>query len=179
MNFKRVWQDGNAVLRAWWYLRQADVLGERARVWGHPIITKNGILEVGTRLRLVATVARTELAIGPEGHLVIGDEVFINYGSSIAAQQRVEIGNHCSLGTYVLIMDNDFHQVDPELRNVLPAAQPIILEDNVWLGARVIVLKGVRIGRDSVIGAGSVVTRDIPPYSVAAGVPARVIRAVK
>ena len=58
------------------------------------------------------------------------------------------------------------------------ASGPIILEENVWLGARVIVLRGVTVGAGSVIGAGSVVTRDIPPRSVAAGLPARVIRAL-
>jgi maltose O-acetyltransferase len=73
-------------------------------------------------------------------------------------------------------MDNDFHRLEPERRNERPESKPIVLEDNVWLGGRVIVLAGVTIGEDSVIGAGSVVTSDIPPKVIAAGVPARVIR---
>jgi acetyltransferase-like isoleucine patch superfamily enzyme len=59
---------------------------------------------------------------------------------------------------------------------MLGQSKPIILEDDVWLGARVIVLKGVTIGQGAVIGAGSVVTRDIPPHSVAVGQPARVVK---
>jgi len=73
-------------------------------------------------------------------------------------------------------MDNDFHRLEPERRNERPDSAPIILEDNVWLGARVIVLKGVTIGEGSVIGAGSVVTKDIPPRSLAVGMPAKVIK---
>jgi maltose O-acetyltransferase len=74
------------------------------------------------------------------------------------------------------MMDNDFHSLEPEKRQVKPPSAPIILEENVWLGARVIVLRGVTIGKGSVIGAGSVVTKDIPPGVLAAGSPARVIR---
>jgi maltose O-acetyltransferase len=73
-------------------------------------------------------------------------------------------------------MDNDFHRLEPERRLERPDSAPIILGENVWLGARVIVLSGVTISAGSVIGPGSVVTRDIPPRTVAAGVPARVIK---
>jgi len=133
-------------------------------------------MRVGARLRLVSTIATTELVTGSGGWLEIGEGVFINYGCSISANEQVRIGDRCSIGTHVIIMDNDFHQVDPQRREERPNSAPIVLEENVWLGARVIVLKGVTIGHDSVVGAGSVVTRDIPPRCVAAGVPARVIR---
>jgi maltose O-acetyltransferase len=105
--------------------------------------------------------------------------VFINYGCSISASQQVRIGDDCSIGTHAIIMDNDFHEIDPGRRRLRPASAPIVLEENVWLGARVTVLKGVTIGRDSVVAAGSVVTRDIPPGTIAAGVPARVIRSLE
>jgi maltose O-acetyltransferase len=142
-------------------------------------VSVHGQLVIGERLRLVSTVARTELAVEEGGCLEIGDAVFINYGCSISASQLVRIGDECSIGTHVIIMDNDFHEVDPARRTERPASAPIILEENVWLGARVIVLKGVTIGRGSVIAAGSVVTRSVPPFSVAAGVPARVIRSLE
>ncbi|MEI6212126.1 MAG: DapH/DapD/GlmU-related protein [bacterium] len=71
-------------------------------------------------------------------------------------------------------MDNDYHSVEDRRQPGVSA--PIILGCNVWLGVRVIVLKGVTIGDNAVIGAGSVVTHDIPANSLAAGVPARVIR---
>jgi len=175
MKWRDVWGNAMAVLRARWYLRRARV-GPRARVWGRPVIRNGGAMRFGQRLRLVSTVARCELVSGAEGRLEVGDGVFINYGCSISANQLVRIGHRCSIGTHVIIMDNDFHQIDPQRRDERPASAPIVLEENVWLGARVIVLKGVTIGHDSTVGAGSVVTRDLPPRCVAAGVPARVIR---
>jgi maltose O-acetyltransferase len=134
---------------------------------------------IGDRFRLVSTIARCEIFAGPQGTISIGDRVYINYGCSISAQDQIQIGSHVTVGTYCMVIDNDFHSIEPSRRNELPPSIPIILEDNVWLGARVIILKGVTIGRDSVIGAGSVVTRDVPPGCVAAGSPARVIRYVE
>jgi maltose O-acetyltransferase len=117
---------------------------------------------------------RCELVTDPGGLIEIGERVFINYGVSISAHKLVKIGNRCQIGNYSLLMDNDFHQISN--KQVPGESKTIILEDDVWLGARVIVLKGVTIGQGAVIGAGSVVTRDIPPRSVAIGAPARVIK---
>jgi maltose O-acetyltransferase len=75
-----------------------------------------------------------------------------------------------------MLMDNDFHRMEPERRNEQPPSQPIILEENVWIGARAIILRGVRIGAGSVIGAASVVAEDVPPRSVVTGQKARVVR---
>jgi maltose O-acetyltransferase len=125
---------------------------------------------------LISTIATTEIAVLPLGRLEIGEGAFINYGCSIAAQKQIYIGSNCSIGPHVILMDNDFHHLEPELRLQRPESAPIILEENVWLAARVIVLSGVRIGAHSVIGAGSVVTKDIPPRVLAAGIPAKVIK---
>ena len=108
----------------------------------------------------------------------IGESVFINYGCSIGATLLVRIGARTNLGPHVMIMDNDFHQLDPERRNEMPPSAPVVVGENVWLGARVIVLRGVTIGDGSVIGAGSVVAKDIPARSVAVGIPAKVIRSL-
>ncbi len=86
----------------------------------------------------------------------------------------MQIGDGCQIGSYACLMDNDYHSVED--RNKPGESRPIVLGRNVWLGVRVIVLKGVTIGENAVIGAGSVVTKDIPADCVAAGVPARVIR---
>ena len=175
MNLRSAWGDGLAVLRARWYLRRATGLGWRVRVWGRPRINVwEGQLRVADRVRIVSTVATT--AIDITGTLEIGERVFINYGCSISASELVRIGPRCSLGPHVMIMDNGFHRLEPERRDERPASRPVVLEENVWLGARVIVLPGVTIGAHSVIGAGSVVTRDVPPRSLAAGQPARVLR---
>lgn len=170
------WKDGWAVLRARWYLRHASHLGNKVRVWGRPTINNWGQLFVNDRVRVVSTIATTELVTMELGTLEIGAGTYINYGTAIAAVQHVSIGANCSIGTHVIIMDSSFHRVEPERRNEAPEPAPVVLQSNVWLGARVIVLPGVTIGAGSVIGAGGVVTKDIPPRSVAVGNPARVIR---
>ncbi len=170
------WRNTQAVLMAKWYLRQATYVGGKARIWGHPAISNYGELVVGERFRLVSTVATTEVAVGVNASLEIGESVFINYGCSIGVQEKIIIGSNCNIGTFVMMMDNSFHCLEPERRLERPESAPIILEENVWLGGRVIVLPGVRIGAGSAVGAGSVVTKDIPPRSLAVGVPAKVIR---
>jgi acetyltransferase-like isoleucine patch superfamily enzyme len=164
------------VLWGRWTLRRASSVGSWTRVRGRPQVSNHGTMIVGSRVRIVSTPVRSELACEPGGTLRIGDGTFVNYGTSIAARASIEIGRDCQIGTYCIILDNDYHSVEPERRNILPPSEPIVIGDNVWLGARVTVLKGVRIGDGAVVGAGSVVTRDIPARSVAVGVPARVIR---
>jgi len=167
-----------ALLRARWYLRNATSVGERVRVWGRVIVRNSGSMIIGQRASLSSTAVPIQLSTEPNGKLEIGARTFMNYGCSISATKLISIGPDCKIGMDVLMIDNDYHQIDPTKRAVRPASAPILLEENVWLGARVIVLSGVTIGADSVVAAGSVVTRDIPPRSVAAGQPARVIRSI-
>ena len=164
------------MLRARWYLRHAVALGPRTRLWGRPAVQIFGTVSIGDRVRLVSTVATMELVAGEGASLSVGDNTFINYGCSIAAAEAVHIGADCNIGTYVMIMDSDFHRLEPERRNDWPDTAPIILEDNVWIGGRAIVLKGVTIGAGSVVAAGSVVTKDVAPRTLVGGVPARVLR---
>ena len=179
---QRLWNDarqhGPAVIRARWYLRHADYLGTKVRLYGRPRIENGGRMVIGDRVRLSSMVATLELGTSEEGCLEIGENVFINYGTSISASRLVRIGPDSSIGTGCLLMDNAFHRVEPELRTERPPSAPIELGRNVWLGARVTVLPGVTIGHDSCIGTGSVVTHDIPPRVLAAGIPARVIRPI-
>lgn len=170
--------DAAAVLRARYYLRSAQTVGRRVRVWGTPAVSNHGKLYIGERVRLSSVISTLELGVGPEGVLEIGDRVLINHGTSIGATKLIRIGERCNLGSQCMVMDNAFHELDPSRRDEQPEAVPVILERNVWLAARVIVLPGVTIGENSVIGAGSVVTHDIPPNVLAAGVPARVLRAL-
>jgi maltose O-acetyltransferase len=161
-------------LNAKWHLRRATQVGQRITLRGRPSIVNDGRMTFGERVRLVSTVATLELVTLPDGHLEIGDNVFINYGSSLVASNHVKIGNDCLIGTHVMIMDCDFHQVEDKSWDT--TGQPIIVEDRAWLGNRSIILKGVKIGHDAVVAAGSVVTSDVPPRTVVAGVPARVVR---
>jgi maltose O-acetyltransferase len=132
------------------------------------------LITLGERVRVRGTHVPVELAAFPGGSLSIGANTFINSGVSICAQHYVTIGENCAIGNYSLIMDTDFHQVNAITE--LPHARSVIIEDDVWLAARVTVLKGVTIGRGAVVGAGAVVTKNVPPYTVVGGVPAKTIR---
>ena len=113
--------------------------------------------------------------------ILIGDGTWINNGfSTIAEHTSITIGRRVFVGTSVEIFDSDFHgiQVDDRRKSRAAWAKPVVIEDDVFLGSNVRVLKGVTIGRGSVIANSSVVVRDIPPGVVAGGNPARVIRAI-
>ena len=131
---------------------------------------------IADRVRLDSKVATLELTSDVGGLLEIGVSTYVNAGCSIAATELVRIGAHCHIGPHTMLLDNDFHRIEPERRNERPPSAPIIVEDNVWIGARVIVTCGTTIGADSCVAAGSVVTSDVPPRTLVAGVPARVIR---
>jgi acetyltransferase-like isoleucine patch superfamily enzyme len=114
----------------------------------------------------------------PGAALHIGDH-FGMTGGSIVCEEAITIGNRVTVGANCMIVDTDFHPLDPQRRQDSPldgATAPIVIDDNVFIGMQSIILKGVRIGTGSVIGAGSIVTRDIPPGVIAAGNPAKVIR---
>lgn len=170
------WDDARAVVRARWYLRGAEHLGSRVRLRGRPIVSASGRLVIHERVQLVSTVATLELVVTDGATLEIGARSLVNFGTSIVAVNSVTIGPRCLIGTHCMIMDTPFHNVDPTRRLDPPPTEAIRIGENVWLGARVIVMPGVTIGDDCAIGAGSVVTHDVPPRSFAAGVPAKVIR---
>lgn len=109
-----------------------------------------------------------------DAEVVIGDNVGIS-SSSITAFKSVTIGNNVRIGANCVIMDGDFHLDDP--RTSSPA--PITIKDNVWLGYGVVVMKGVTIGENSVIGVNSIVTKDVPANVIAAGNPCKVIRSIE
>lgn len=130
----------------------------------------------------------------PDAKIVIGDRVGMS-STCLRAKTSIMIGNDVHIGGDCLIMDNDTHPhnyikrrrgyeftaselTERELAELNPSA-PIIIEDDVWIGARCQVLKGVTIGARSIIAAGSVVTKDIPCDVIAGGVPCKVIREIK
>jgi len=121
---------------------------------------------------------RTGVLLDVWGKLTIDARTFVGQGTVIGVQERVEIGADCLIGEYVTIRDQD-HRIantDQAIREQGYEVAPIRIGNDVWLGAKVTVCKGVNIGTGCVVGANAVVTRDLPPYSVAIGVPARVIR---
>ena len=121
---------------------------------------------------------RPPLAVDYGSFITIGDGTFVNSNLTALDVAPITIGRDCQIGPNVQLL-TPTHPVDPQpRRDKLEAAEPIVIEDNVWLGGGAIILPGVRIGENSVIGAGAVVTKDVPRNSVAVGNPARVIRSI-
>jgi maltose O-acetyltransferase len=159
-----------------WRLRGATNVGV-ARLDGRVRIINHGTITIGDRVRLDGTTVRLELVCWSGGSLTIGDGTYINYGTNISATTRVEIGKNCAIGQYSIIMDNDYH--NPEDHQAAGKSGPITIEDDVWIGARSIILRGAHIGRGAVIGANSLVNGNIPPHTLAVGSPARVVRQLR
>jgi maltose O-acetyltransferase len=108
----------------------------------------------------------------------VGARTFVNYGLVALDVASIAIGDDVQIGPSVQLL-TPTHPVDPDARRAKwEAAEPIAIESNVWLGGGVIVLPGVTIGENTVVGAGSIVTKDLPPNVVAAGNPARVVRSL-
>jgi acetyltransferase-like isoleucine patch superfamily enzyme len=109
------------------------------------------------------------------GKLVIGQGTYINRFTMIDVTESVTIGRECMIGPQCYLTDHD-HGFDPSIRRDKQAfvSAPVVVGDNVWIGAGAAVLKGVTIGDGAIIGAGAVVTHDVPAGAVAAGIPARI-----
>lgn len=114
---------------------------------------------------------------GDNCHIEIGEHTAVNPYSCIHGPGSIKIGKDCLIASHVGIYANNHIFADPDrpIREQGLTCKGIVIEDDCWLGSGVKVLDGVTIGRGSVIGAGAVVTKDIPPYSVAVGVPAKVV----
>ena len=143
----------------------------RGKIYLH----KSGTLSVGKRLNILGRPWATQLTVAEGASLLLGDKVFINSGCGIAASKEIKIGNHVSIGPRTSILDSNYHRLDAGV-SYEDLKSPIVIEDNVWIGTRCTILPGVRIGKNSVIAAGSIVNKDIPPNVVAGGNPAKVIR---
>lgn len=146
-------------------------IGERVVLTSHSALTALGVAR--------QCILRT---LRSDARIIIGQDTGLS-GVVICAAESVEIGKECLFGADVLVADTDFHPIAHSNRRFANldsvASAPVVIGDNVFVGARSMILKGVTIGDDSVIGAGSIVVSDIPPGVIAAGVPARVQRAVE
>jgi acetyltransferase-like isoleucine patch superfamily enzyme len=124
---------------------------------------------------------RAAFFIGSGCSVAIGDDTYIGRYCEIACNSHLKIGRHCAIAAFCTIIDTDHGYRDP----LLPVnsqeleINPVVIGDEVWIGYKATVLRGVELGTHSVIGANSVVTRSVAPYSVAAGSPASVIKQIE
>lgn len=116
--------------------------------------------------------AGSRFEVGPGAVLSVGKGTVVNRNVAIVCHERVSIGEWCLISWDVVISDTNEH----ERPGIGQMVAPVTIGNNTWIGCRAIILRGVTIGEGAVIGAGSVVTSDIPPYTLAAGQPARVIK---
>lgn len=132
-----------------------------------------GVLELGDKNTLYP---HCSIRID-QGWMKTGAEVSFGPGVTIYEPRGgLEIGNHCMIagGTAICGVQHGMDSLDIPMRHQAPRVGKIVIEDDVWIGMRVVIMPGVTIGRQSVIGAGSLVTRDIPPRSIAWGAPCEV-----
>ena len=117
------------------------------------------------------------IIIAGKGHVSVGPSTYVGHRGLMYGTSGIQIGRDVLLANNVQLIcgNHTFARRDIPIRAQPPAGQPIVIEDDVWLAASVIVLGGVTIGRGSVVGAGAVVTRNLPPYSISRGVPAQVV----
>ena len=158
------------------YLRsRASVaqFGARPKIVGRMDLRVYGHAVFGDRFAAQSDRWRVQIYVDHGATLVVGDDVFMNCGTSIEAYHDIRIGNNVLMAVFSSVIDDDRHLAQP---GVSLDKGPTVIEDNVWLGRSAAVMPGVTIGSGSVIAANSVVTKDIPKNSFAAGVPARVIR---
>lgn len=138
-------------------------------------VTDGGACVIGAGVSIERNV---EITASP-GVIEIGSNTFIGTGSMIVSKDKIVIGENCLIAEYVTIRDQN-HKIslDSLIAESGFDAKPILIGRNVWIGAKASILAGVHIGPDSVIGAGSVVTKSVPPKSIAVGVPARIVRRI-
>lgn len=172
--------------------RKGAKVGADIRLLGFPIVSGDlARLVLGDRVVLTSDPLGTALGVraptilrilGSDGRIEIGADTGIS-GATICSAISVTIGARCLIGADAMIFDTDFHPHEPDGRRYAKPdwktiSRPVVIEDDVFIGTRAIISKGAHIGRGSIIAAGSVVTGVIPPMSIAAGSPARVIKSL-
>lgn len=167
-------------------------VGNNCRIFQsfYVLIKKGGLCNIGNNFTLqsgscfnpLVRGSKASIYVGAEGKLTIGNDTGIS-ASCIWCVDNISIGNHVDIGANCVIIDNDAHSLDYRLRRDsykdISNSKPIVIEDDVLIGTNCIILKGVKIGSRSVIGAGSVVTGDIPTDCIAVGNPCKIIKTLK
>ena len=159
---------------------------------GIPIVSVQGTFKIGENFKInnrinanpIGRSYKCLFVVRKDAELIIGNNVGMS-GTTIVCQKKITIGDNVKSGGNVCIYDTDFHALDPLLRMNAKRdkeninAKEVIINENVFIGAHSTILKGVNVGKNSIIGACSVVTKDIPESEIWAGNPVRFIRALK
>ena len=164
--------------------------GTNLKIYSMPLCRKHpdGIIRIGDNVtiynKLSENYAGTQhkcvlAAVSPNSRLIIGNNVGMS-GVVLFCSQEIIIEDYVNLGAGSMIYDTDFHPIDADARRIHDITNidtaPVRICKDVWIGANATILKGVTIGERSIVGAGSVVTKDVPPDSIVGGVPSKVIR---
>ncbi|UUX96771.1 acyltransferase [Aquabacterium sp. J223] len=175
-----------AILLSRWHAAQFAQCGpgsdirEPRKILGGRYMRIGACFEAFPGLRIEAFDRHLDKHFKPR--LTIGDRVSINYDCHIGCVNEVSIGNDVLLASRVYIADHGhgdpvYSDIDlPPSRRRVHSKGPVVIEDGVWIGEGACVLQGVRIGRHAIVGANAVVTRDVAPYTIVAGSPARTVR---
>ena len=164
-------------------------MGDNVRILPHASITNDtkdkSRVVIGNNCELGC-----HMHVETEGKIQIGSFTTIRYGTCISSIKGVQIGNDVIISNNCYIYDNNSHPVSPLLRKKMTRegfhgdlwknkhadSKSVVIEDNVWICQKSMIMKGVTIGRGSIVAAGAIVTRDVPPYSLVAGNPAQVVK---
>lgn len=162
---------------------RCESVGEGLELYGEvPYITGTGRIRLGSHIELHDKITFfSGGGLFANALLEVGNHTGIGFAVQIRVQKHVKIGDYCMIASRTIINDSDGHpthwrrrrdnmKVGPE------AVKPVIIADDVWIGENCIVSKGVSIGQGSIVASGSVVTKDVPPFCIVAGVPARVVK---
>jgi acetyltransferase-like isoleucine patch superfamily enzyme len=177
-------------------LKDGIVKDDSLNIYSLPIIRKHNesIFKIGNNCTIlnnsIENIAGIETpsvlaTISPKAKLIIGNNVGMS-GVCICATIEIKIGDYVNIGAGVRIYDTDFHPIDFNERRLNPEIDltkipyaPVNIQNDVWIGAKAIILKGVTIGERSIIAAGSIVTKNVPPDCIVAGNPAKIIKMLK
>lgn len=138
---------------------------------------------IGRHVQLTASDSFQDQSFSPK--IIIGDNCSIGDYSHVTAINEIRLGNNVRMGKNILITDNAHGASDWNLMETAPNKRPlyskgpVIIDDNVWIGAKSSIMPGVHIGKCAIVGAGSVVTKDVPPYAIVGGNPAKILKMIE
>ena len=175
---------GMCRIRTGYFKTQLKYLGKGTIIYNNVIIRKGENIEIGEKCFILPqTVLSTTLSDNNTApQLIINDGVWIGQGCHITASNSVIIGKESLLGKYITITDNSHGSITDGESTIAPyhrpvtSKGPVIIGEKVWIGDKAIILPDVKIGDSAIIGAGAVVTKDVPSRTVVAGNPARIIK---